>query len=89
MQVKACQASDANRCATQKFTAHFSEEDDGGNDGGSSGGGNTDCSKDILTAPILTTRYMTTYLYETDTYSFALPTTTMPECGTWKYYIVN
>ena len=46
------------------------------------------CDDNILTVPIWTTRHMTTYLYETETFTFALPTTTMPDCGTWSYRLI-
>ena len=97
MQVTACQASDSNRCATQNFVVHFDEtpSDGGGDggdndsDGGSNGGDTYDCDNVVLTAPIFTTRYMTSYLYETDQRTFALPTTSKSECGTWQYTIVD
>ena len=31
---------------------------------------------------------MTTYLYETETFTFALPTTTMPDCGPWSFRLI-
>ena len=104
MQVLACNTCDLTNHAIQTFKVYFdrvlppepdpvTDDEDTDteccNPHNPGGDGQLDCDDDILTDPLWTNKFMTSYLFQVATFSFALPTSTMADCGNWEFSIVD